>query len=84
MIMITKVIKFGESLAIELPDQFIKETNFKENESIEITFENGLIILRPLITKKLRMSMAELTKGMTADGVLDQYEEWGQIGKEEI
>jgi len=28
--------------------------------------------------------MEELTEGMTMEGVLDQYEDWGTIGKEEI
>ena len=28
--------------------------------------------------------MAELTKGMTQKGVLDQYEEWDEIGAEKI
>ncbi len=30
------------------------------------------------------MTMAELTKGMTQKGVLDQYEEWDEIGAEKI
>ena len=82
--MITKLSKWGNSLAIRLPNKYLKESNFKENESIEVIFENDQIILKPIKNKKMRMTMAELTKGMTREGVLDQYEEWGQMGKEEM
>jgi len=81
--MITKITRWGNSLAIRLPNKYIKQGEFKENEDLEIVLENGLIILKP-IEKQMRMSMEELTEGMTMEGVLEQYEDWGTDGKEEI
>ena len=82
--MITKLSKWGNSLAIRLPHQYIKASNLKENENIEIIFGDGVIILKPFKSKKMRMTMEELTKGMTPEGVLEQYEDWGEIGEEVI
>lgn len=46
--------------------------------------ENGLIILKPIEKKRTRMTMDELTQGMTEEGILDQYEDWGTVGKEDF
>ncbi len=50
--MFTKLTKWGNSLAISFPYEFIKDSNFNENENIEVTFENVLIILRPVKKQK--------------------------------
>ncbi len=50
--MITTHTKWGNSLAISFPYVFIKVSNFNENENIEFTFENGLIILGPVKKQK--------------------------------
>ncbi|MDZ4707967.1 MAG: AbrB/MazE/SpoVT family DNA-binding domain-containing protein [Saprospiraceae bacterium] len=82
--MITKITRWGNSLAVRLPNKYLKQTQFKENEDLEIVLENGLIILKPIEKLKLRMTMEELTEGMTLEGVMEQYEDWGTVGKEVI
>lgn len=82
--MVTKLTKWGNSLAIRVPGKFIKEINLKENENLEITNENGNLLIKPIIKKKLRMTMEELTEGMTPEGVSSQFLEWDDVGKEII
>jgi len=82
--MITRITRWGNSLAIRLPNKYIKQTRFKENEDLEMILENGLIILKPIEKKRTRMTMDELTQGMTEEGILDQYEDWGTVGKEDF
>lgn len=80
--MITKITKWGNSLAIRLPNNYIKQTKFKENESIELIVKNGSIIIKPL--EKNRISMDELISNMTELDILDQYTDWGNSGAEKI
>jgi antitoxin MazE len=82
--MITKITRWGNSLAVRLPSKYLKQTKFKENENLEIEIVNDQIILKAIQKKRLRMPMQELLKGMTREGVLEQYEEWGRMGKEEL
>ena len=80
--MITKITKWGNSLAIRLPHSYLKQTNLKENESLELILENGMLILKPLDKKKFTID--ELIANMSENEVLKQYENWDNWGMEEI
>ncbi len=80
--MITKITRWGNSLAIRLPQNYLKQTNLKENENLELILENGMLILKPLDKKKFTID--ELIASMSVKEVLDQYEDWGNFGMEEI
>lgn len=82
--MTIKLKKWGNSLAIRLPGKYLKQVKFTENENLEIEIVNNQIVLKSIKKKRLMIPMKELLKGMTKEGVLDQYEECGRIDKEEI
>ena len=80
--MITKITKWGNSLAIRLPSNYLKQTKFKENESIELILQDDSIIIKPLTKNKI--SIDELIANMTEVDILDQYEDWGFHGTEKV
>jgi len=50
-----KVIKLGDSLAVTLPDEFVKAHGLEKGHVVLVTYD-GYILVRPL-TKKERMKL---------------------------
>ncbi len=62
--MLKKIIKVGNSLAVTLPAQFVKETNLKAGNElyIETNSENKTILLRDKRAKYTVSSTTELNE----------------------
>ena len=50
--MISKVIKWGNSLALRLPKAYTKELNLNENSPVEINSDKEKITITPVELKK--------------------------------
>ncbi|HQZ83200.1 MAG TPA: AbrB/MazE/SpoVT family DNA-binding domain-containing protein [Pyrinomonadaceae bacterium] len=75
-----QVQKWGNSLALRIPKAFAVETQVTEGSSVEITTEDGNIVLKP-ITKK-RYTLDELVGGITKENLHDATD-WGKpVGNE--
>ena len=46
--MITKVLKWGNSLALRIPVAFARELNIEENSQVNITLKEGKLSLEPV------------------------------------
>ena len=46
--MITRVLKWGNSLALRIPKAFARELNIEENSKVNITLEEGKLSLEPV------------------------------------
>jgi len=57
--------KWGNSLAVRLPNAFVKECSLKENRKVDITAERGKIVLTPK-RKHPRYELASLVDKITA------------------
>jgi Growth regulator len=44
----TRLRKWGNSLAVRIPQPFAKESNLEENSSVDVTLRNGKLIIVPV------------------------------------
>jgi antitoxin MazE len=79
--MITKILKWGNSLSVRLPKSFTKELDLVENSLIEIKTEEDKIIILPLNQKEYRIE--DLVSKISEDNIHDEIET-GQIEGKEI
>lgn len=75
--MIKKLTKHGNSMAVVIDKPLLKMLNLNEDSSVELTLENGALIIRAIgakkkaVSKRERMALIE----QVADEVMDRYEE---------
>lgn len=60
--MVSKVQKWGNSLAVRIPKAFAEEVDLAEDSSVEIFIEDGRIVVAPAKTK---WQLSELISGIT-------------------
>ncbi len=78
--MTTKVQKWGNSYAVRIPKDIVKETHLREGSSVSFSVEGDSIILSH--TKKPKYTLDELMKDFNKE---TQHElvDWGpDVGKE--
>ena len=46
--MISSVAKWGNSLALRIPSAFARELDVREGASVEISVDNGTLVVRPV------------------------------------
>jgi antitoxin MazE len=61
--MITKVQKWGNSLALRIPKAFASEFRLEDNSIVEISLVNGEIIIKPVAAPKWTLAglLAQIT-----------------------
>jgi antitoxin MazE len=79
--MITAHIKkWGNSLAIRFPKSLLTQLNLHEDEEIEISIEEGKLILSPI--KKPKYMLDELLAQITPERLHDEIDFGPSTGKE--
>lgn len=71
--------KWGNSLGMRFPKALLDDYNIKDGDKFDVIFsETGI----ELIKKKKKWTAEELFAGVSKEDLLDQYEEWGEVGAE--
>ncbi len=60
--MVSKVQKWGNSLAVRIPKTFAEEVEIAEDSSVEISVQDGRIVVAPA---KPEWRLSELVSGIT-------------------
>ena len=76
----TAIQKWGNSLALRIPQPFAAETQIQEGSEVELTLKSGALVIRPKIRK--RHSLDSLLKRITAKNRHDLVETGGPVGRE--
>ena len=77
--MTTQVAKWGNSLALRLPRAVAAEVKVQDGDAVEVTVENGAIVVRPAAR---RYSIEELVADITPRN-RHRETDWGKpVGKE--
>jgi len=79
--MTTKITKWGNSLGIRISKTIADELGLKPGTEIDVNTVDGKILISPKIKD---LTMDELLHEMTADDVLDQFEEIEPLGLEKV
>ena len=72
--------KWGNSLAIRLPMPVVNEAHLKLEQKINITVEEGRIIIEPLQT--IAYALEDLVAGITVENGHGEVSFGGPVGKE--
>jgi len=78
--MISRIGKWGNSLAVRIPKAFADEMELVENASILMMLKDGSLIIVPDREPKRRLE--ELLAGVTEENIHGEWETGGPKGKE--
>ncbi len=77
---ITKVKKWGNSLAIRIPQAVVQDLGLSSESQVQLTSNGKSVTLTPKVKKKL--SLDDLLEGVTPENI-HQEVDWGSsVGKE--
>ena len=78
--MLTKVQKWGNSLALRIPKAFAVEALLENNSFVEISIEKGQIVITPVPAP--RWTLDELLAGITNDNLHNEIDTGFAVGNE--
>ena len=76
----TTLQKWGNSYAVRIPKSFIKEVGLEVHADIELTLEDGRLIIQPVPEEV--PSLEELVAGITAENIHPAVDTGAPVGKE--
>lgn len=76
-----RIQKWGNSMGVRIPMNFIKELNLKENDSVEISKEENKIVITK--SNKKKISLKQLFENYHGNYHIEEYD-WGEPKGEEI
>ena len=75
-----RVHKWGNSLAVRIPKSFASELHLGQNSVVEMSVENGRIILLPVPQPEI--TLAQLLEGVTSDNLHNETKTGTAVGQE--
>ena len=78
--MVSRIGKWGNSLAVRLPKAFADEMNLADNASIRMMLKEGALIIIP--DREPKSNLEELLAGVTEENIHGEWETGGPTGKE--
>lgn len=79
--MIASISKWGNSLAVRIPVEALRELEIKEGARLDLAVENGALVLRP-VSKRVRYDLDALLEGMTAENLHGETSTGDAVGNE--
>jgi antitoxin MazE len=76
----TKIQKWGNSLAVRIPKAFVKEAHVAYGTSVDLTVEDGKIVIDPHAEPEYRLE--DLLKGVTKRNVHAEVDTGDAVGRE--
>ena len=78
--MITKIQKWGNSLAVRIPRSVAHDTNLSSGNSVDVAVQDGQIVIAP--ARRPRFRLDELLKGVTAQNRHSECDSGVVVGRE--
>lgn len=79
--MISSVAKWGNSLALRIPGAFARELDVHEGASVEISIDNGTLVVRPIDEVKV-YDLDVLLNGITKENRHGEIAAGSAVGNE--
>ena len=76
----TRVQKWGNSLAVRIPQPFAKESKIEENSEVDVSLEKGRLVVVPV--DRPQYSLKELVSRITPRNLHAEVETRGAVGNE--
>ena len=78
--MVATVAKWGNSLAVRIPQNLAKEINLAEGVEIDLSVVDGSLVIKPRSRK--RYSLDELIQGITPENLHSEIDSGIAVGNE--
>ena len=78
--MLTKVQKWGNSLALRIPKTWALEARLENNSEVEISLFEGKLVITPVVT--IQEDLAHLLSGVTKENLHNECDTGKAAGKE--
>jgi len=78
--MLTKVQKWGNSLALRIPKSIAVDSCLSEDSTVELSLENGVIVVKPVADSAQKL--AGLLSQISADNLHGEIQTDGAVGAE--
>lgn len=78
--MVATVAKWGNGLAVRIPQNLAKELHLAEGAEIELDVVDGTLVMKPRSRK--RYSLDELIKGITPENIHSKIDSGIAVGNE--
>ena len=70
----TTIVKWGNSQGVRLPKYLLDSVNLSDNDTVDITAEGDIIVIRKAPVKKRHKTLKERLEGVDINNY--QWEEW--------
>lgn len=77
----TQIKKWGNSIALRIPQLVAKELNFTPETQVELEVENNELRIR-LKTRQAKYTLEELVAGITEDNIHEEIDFGPPVGRE--
>ncbi len=78
--MLTKVQKWGNSLALRIPKSYALEAKLEKDSDVDISLVEGQLVIRPIVT--IKQDLAHLLSGVTEDNLHRECDTGEAVGNE--
>jgi len=78
--MVATIAKWGNSLAIRIPQNLAKEINLAEGSEVKLVLIDGKLTIEPIVRR--RYSLEELIEAMTPENVHTEIDAGVAVGNE--
>lgn len=74
------IAKWGNSLAVRIPQNLAKEVNITEGSEVDFSIVDGSLVIKP--KKRKRYTLSELVDGITPENLHDLIDTGIAVGNE--
>jgi len=78
--MVTKIVKWGNSLGLRIPKSFAKEAGVEEGSAVDISLDGDRIVIRP--AEPLRYEISNLVSEIREDNIHEEIDTGDAVGRE--
>ncbi|TLU81897.1 MAG: AbrB/MazE/SpoVT family DNA-binding domain-containing protein [Chlorobium sp.] len=78
--MLTKVQKWGNSLALRIPKTYALEAKLENDSDVDISMVEGQLVIRPIVT--INPDLAHLLSGITENNLHNEFDTGEVVGNE--
>ncbi len=80
--MVTRIQKWGNSQGLRIPRHLLEDARLSVGDDVDITINNGLIVIAPVRTDRGKLSLEELVSRIPKDYKPEEID-WGEpVGRE--
>jgi antitoxin MazE len=76
----TRVQKWGNSLALRIPQSFAAEVRLSEGAAVELSLVDGRLLIQPLAPSLITLD--ELLRGVTDENIHGEWDTGPAVGRE--